>query len=122
MTTFKLPLWHDAELNFPLLVSRGLSHLEGSTEYRIRVEGPTYKFERLVAKVTLLHPSKEPVEALADTTTGQLYVDGVCQSGVYRMVGIPHKTGRNVPDLAKRQFEALGRCSMMEFGDTPDET
>lgn len=121
MTTFKLPLWRDSELNFPLLVSRGLSQLEGSTEYRIKVVGPSYRFERLVAKVTLLHPAKDPIEALADTTTGQLYVDGVCQSGTYRMVGIPHKTGRNVPDLAKRQFEALGRCSMMEFGDVEAE-
>lgn len=113
----KLPHWLPPEIGQPMLTKNALSRMAGQPEFIATVKASNgQRFERRVAKVTLMHPSKGDREAIADTTTGSLYVAGKCMSGPLRMLGKLSESGRMVPKNEVRQREGLARSVAMEFG------
>lgn len=100
-----------------MLTQNALSRMTGHPEYIATVSTHNgQRFERRVAKVTLLHPSKGDKQAIADTTTGSLYVSGKCLSGPLT-IGPCKLSGRMVPKNDVRQREGLARLVAMEFGE-----
>lgn len=112
----KLPHWLPPEIGQPMLTQNALSRMGGQPEFIATVEASNgQRFERRVAKVTLMHPSKGDTQAIADTTTGSIYVAGKCLSGPLT-IGPCKASGRMVPKNDVRQREGLARSVAMEFG------
>ena len=112
----KLPHWLPPEIGQPMLTQNALSRMTGLPEYLATVSARNgQRFERRVANVTLMHQSKGDTQAIADTTTGSIYVAGKCLSGPLT-IGPCKASGRMVPKNDVRQREGLARSVAMEFG------
>lgn len=109
--TFRHDQWREQDGETRLLRQSCLDALTGAVEYQARVKTPIGQFKRMLCEVRCLHPEKDPIDAMADTVTGSLYVNGRCLSGPLQIVGRITKTGRRVPGMSRRGNDAGYRAS-----------
>ena len=95
-----LEKWFDEDSGIRMVLAKDMETLTGADEYAVSVVGHHIGFTRFVCMVGL-----DDDLAWADTTTGSLYREGQCLSGMLRFNGKPKPTGRTVPNWNKRQKE-----------------
>ncbi len=107
--------WFDHDSGVKLMLSAGMSQLDGAAEYTVKVRSRIGDFQRQVCQVVCIHPDKPDMPAWADTMTGSLYVNKQCLSGDLNFIGIPKATGKKVAswDVRQKRGEAIAAASNM---------